>query len=155
MLEKLPTTPIWQLDQGPLIRLTPDVPARQAVEKMSKARRGAVVIQDERGHLIGIVTERDVVRAGTGTDEQWQQRPVSEVMTRDPTSIHENDSVSEAVSRMQRGKFRHLPVVDEEGRPTGLISIRDVLGYIAEQFSQEVLNLPPDPSLEARRRWGG
>jgi len=155
MLEKLPSTPIWHLDQGPLIRLAPDDPVGQAVEKMSKTQRGAVVVQDEHGHLVGIFTERDVLRAGLDKDKQWRDHPVGDVMTRDPTTIHEGDSVAEALSRMNAGKFRHLPVVDDENRPTGLISIRDLLGYIAAQFPQDVLNLPPDPSLEARGRWGG
>lgn len=154
MLERIAATPIRNLDQGALLRMGPGETVARAVQKMIRYRRGAVIVQDDAGHLVGIFTERDVLRHGA-QDNDWAGRTLGECMTRSPVTICENDTVAEALRRMKEGHFRHLPVVNEAGRPTGLISIRDILAYVAYCFREAVLNLPPDPSLEARERWGG
>jgi CBS domain-containing protein len=62
--------------------------------------------------------------------------------------IRPEDSLAEAIRRLMAGHRRHLPVVDERGI-RGVISIRDILAYIAERFPEEMMNLPPDPTHES------
>jgi predicted transcriptional regulator len=71
--------------------------------------------------------------------------PLSEVMTADPVCVLAKDSIRSAVRRMEQGGYRHLPVVDETGRPVGVISARRIMHYLAEHFPATVYNLPPDP----------
>jgi CBS domain-containing protein len=71
------------------------------------------------------------------------------VMTPHPMVIRPDDSLSEALRRLTQGHRRHLPVVDDRGHVLGLISIRDILSYIAERFPEDMVNLPPHPDHES------
>ena len=94
-----------------------------AARRMHERRVGAVVVLDENARLLGIVTERDVLRAvATGGVEG----PVSEVMTSSPETVEPDESAGQAAVLMIHGGFRHLPVV-AEGAVVGMISIRDLV----------------------------
>ena len=114
---------------------------------------GAVLVERE-GRAVGIFTERDVLRRVVlrGLD---QARPVSEVMTRDPETLRLDDGIAFALNRMIVGGFRHVPIVDEGGRPQAVLSLREVVAFIIELLPGRVLNLPPDPRLEAHSEDGG
>jgi signal-transduction protein with cAMP-binding, CBS, and nucleotidyltransferase domain len=96
----------------------------EAARQMNDRQVGAVlVLTNER--VSGILTERDVLRAVAIGDVTGTH--VSAWMTHDPESIGPEDSTSHAASVMIHGGFRHLPVVDEAGRPIGIVSIRDLM----------------------------
>ena len=71
--------------------------------------------------------------------------PVAECMTRDPVVVHPKEPVGAAVRYMEEGGYRHLPVVDEFGRPVGMLSVKRIIHYLVEHFPATVYNLPPDP----------
>ena len=104
---------------------TPDKTISAAVAELSARRIGALVVM-ERGRLVGIVSERDIVRAiglrGAGILDD----PVSSIMTRDVVTCSESDTVNGVMTRMTRRRFRHMPVV-ERGKLCGLVSIGDVV----------------------------
>ena len=96
----------------------------EAARQMNDRQVGAVlVLTNER--VSGILTERDVLRAVAIGDVTGTH--VAAWMTHDPESIGPDDSTSHAASVMIHGGFRHLPVVDEAGRPIGIVSIRDLM----------------------------
>ena len=88
---------------------------------------GAVVIVDEAGNLAGIFTERDLLTKAVGPEKA--QLPVSAFMTPRPETVRESDSLAYVLHKMDGGGYRHLPVV-KNGRPVGMISVRDMLHHI-------------------------
>jgi len=72
-------------------------------------------------------------------------------MTRSPDAVLSNGTVAFVLNRMAVGGFRHVPVVDEDDRPVALISVRDVVQFLVEQFPREVMNLPPEVGANITR----
>lgn len=97
---------------------------------------GAVIITGADRQIVGILSERDLVRALAERGSSALEEPVGQVMTRKVMTCSETDTVGEIMQRMTTGKFRHLPVV-ERGRLPGLISIGDVVKYRLEQMEHE------------------
>jgi CBS domain-containing protein len=87
------------------------------------------VLVTERGRLVGIFTDRDAVLkiAGSAADG----RRVGDVMTRDPVVLRHDDPIAVAINKMAVGGFRHIPIVDGGGLPTGVVSAKDVFHHIA------------------------
>ena len=101
----------------------PSTTIAEAASLMAERRVGsALVVEDEQ--LLGIFTERDIVKA-LSQDGLAAHQPIGHWMTRNPQSIAPGASLEEALQRMVEGHFRHLPVM-EEGRLVGMLSMRDV-----------------------------
>ena len=96
----------------------------EAAVMMARAQVGSILVMDGR-RLVGIFTERDIVRALSQSIDSPAD-PISTWMTPDPQTIAGSDGVEEALRRMVRGGFRHLPVVDEQGTVVGMLSMRDL-----------------------------
>ena len=107
---------------GDVLGVAPDTTLVDAARRMHERRVGAVVVLDGE-RLVGILTERDVLRA-VATDRV--DGPVSDSMTRIPTRSRPTRSPGQAAAIMIHGGFRHLPVVDGE-TVVGMISIRDLV----------------------------
>ncbi len=111
-----------------LLDVTPATTLADAAKKMSGGRVGAVIVLEDGG-LLGILTERDVLRAvGEGRVEG---STVADWMTSDPETIEPTESTDMAATLMIHGGFRHLPVV-EEGRVVGIVSIRDLMRVVLD-----------------------
>ncbi|MFQ5665355.1 MAG: cyclic nucleotide-binding/CBS domain-containing protein [Candidatus Binatia bacterium] len=126
---------------------------RSAVQRMNQNSAGCVLVEDA-GRLVGIFTERDVLTKVVGGSADIDSTTVGALMTRDPEALSPDDRVSFALNKMSVGGFRHIPLVDDHGRPVGVVSMRDVVDYMVELFRAEVLNLPPEPGNIARTREG-
>lgn len=119
----------------------------QAVRAMQKEHRGCVLITDDGSaetRVIGIFTERDVLRRIVDQGRNPATLPLSEVMTRDPECLPNHASLAWVLNKMSVGGFRHVPAVEADGRPTSVVSVRDVVEFLVERFPREVLNLPPE-----------
>jgi len=126
---------------------------RDAVQVMNRRGVGCVlVVEDER--LVGIFTERDVLRkVVVGRD--LDATPVGAVMTPDPDCLTLDDGIAFALNLMSDGGFRRIPLVDLDGRPAGVVTMRNIVDYIVDLFPHEIRNLPPHPALGiAREREG-
>ena len=97
---------------------------------------GALVVMGGEGQAIGIISERDIVRAVSAMGGAALKRPVAEVMTRKVTTCSRNDKLVDLMQRMTEGKFRHFPVI-EEGQLVGIVSIGDVVKSRLEELEQE------------------
>ena len=107
-----------------------------AVRQMDEANTGAVVVL-ERGRLVGIFTERDLMRRVVLEGRDVSTTGVSEVMTRELLFSEPDKAGEEAMSKMTRHRCRHLPVVDGE-RLVGVISIGDLMKEISDEQSVEI-----------------
>ncbi len=123
-------------------------PVWRVVEAMKTHGRGAVLVE-ENTKLVGIFTERDLVTRIDHEDPLGAHVIVKDVMTPHPTVIRPPDSLAEALRLLIQGKRRHLPVVDDQGKVCGLLSIRDILTYVASKFPEDMMNLPPSPDHES------
>src|SRR6185369_6694174 len=115
---------------------------RDAVAIMREHHIGCVLVVDGE-RLVGILTERDLLLKMVENADLSE--PVSGFMTRDPETLELDDPIVWALNRMSVGGYRHVPLVDRDGRPVGILSVKDIVHYIVALFPNEVLTLPPDP----------
>ena len=119
-----------------VVTLPADTPLAQVVELLSSRRIGAVVITDTGTTLLGILSERDVVRELGRRGAACMTEPASSIMTVKVVTCTLLDRADEVLQRMTDSRFRHLPVMDG-GQMIGLISIGDVvkarLGELAKE----------------------
>jgi signal-transduction protein with cAMP-binding, CBS, and nucleotidyltransferase domain len=151
--EKVLDATIRDLQPHPAAGVSASATIGEAIELMLVRRIGALlVLGDDR--LVGIFTERDVLQrvAGAGVDHA---RPVREVMTPDPEALGLDDGVAFALNRMVEHGYRHIPIRGEKPGEWAVLSVRDVVSYIASLLPGRVLNLPPEPRLAARSMDGG
>jgi CBS domain-containing protein len=137
----------------PPVAVSPDAAVNEAVRLMKQHRVGCVLIQDG-GRLIGILTERDILTKLVGTGADPALVKVDAVMTRKPETLGPDDPVAFALQLMSVGGFRHIPLVDGEGRPVAILSVKDIVDFLVEHFPQAVLNIPPEPGRHAKRPEG-
>ena len=104
----------------------PDTPMMTIIEDLSKKNIGAMVVTDARQFVVGIISERDIVRAMANHGASVLDQPVSTYMTQSVVTCAEHESVHDLMSKMTTGRFRHLPVVADT-RLVGIISIGDVV----------------------------
>jgi CBS domain-containing protein len=121
---------------GDTITIEPAANLAAAAKLLSKHRIGAVLICGAGGRLSGILSERDIVRALSEHGVDALALPVGQVMTRDIETCNEDDLVSSIMERMTAGRFRHMPVLNNE-KLVGLISIGDVVKQRVDEIERE------------------
>jgi signal-transduction protein with cAMP-binding, CBS, and nucleotidyltransferase domain len=127
-----------------------------AMNAMQMQHRGCVLITEDgttATPLVGIFTERDVLNRIIGQGRNPALIRLEEVMHEDPESLPTTATVAWVLNKMSVGGFRHVPVVDDEGRLAFVISVRDVVQFMVDHFPSEILNLPPDfemPNSQSR-----
>jgi CBS domain-containing protein len=120
-----------------VISIVPTADLAAAAELLTKRGIGVLVVRDADGRLVGMVSERDIVRAICENGIAAMQSPISQVMTKDVSTYDVNDSISSVMERMRKGKFRHMPVLDK-GRLAGMVSIRDLLKLHLETIREHI-----------------
>lgn len=104
-------------------------------ERMHQRGVGAIVVVDGEGRPIGIVTDRDIVERAVVRRLDADNTQVGRIMTHHPRFTFEHSSVESALISMRNGSFRRLPVVDAEGKVTGMLSLDDILRKAAREFA--------------------
>ncbi len=143
---------VSRLHPTPPRQVSPQQTIAEAVGLMRQERVGCLLVCQEK-KLVGILTERDLLRRVLAHGKPLTV-PVAECMTPDPVVVHPKDSIATAIRQMEEGGYRHLPVVDERGRPVGVLSVKRIVHYLVEHFPSTVYNLPPDPGLVPQEREG-
>lgn len=137
--------------QSPLLLVDVTASLEEVIRRMVESVYGAVLVCED-GRLVGIFTERDVLRVlGERHD---LSRAISEFMSQPAVSVPADATLAEVIATMSRGGYRHLPVVDDQGRPTGVVDSVEVVHWLVEHFPQLVYTLPPEPKLRMNEREG-
>ena len=132
----MPMRPIRQvIGNRPLIKIGPDATVLEAARLMDAGDTASVVIMED-DRLVGIFTERDLLRRVVISGLQPGQTRVSEVMTPSPATVDIEQRVVHAMHIMNENGFRHVPVV-EDGRVVGVISMRDAMGREVAAFEHD------------------
>jgi CBS domain-containing protein len=137
-VSRLHPTPPW--------KVRPEQTVAEAVALMRQQRVGCVLVCRENDQLVGLFTERDLLRRVLGAGLPLSV-PVNLCMTPNPAVVHPKEPIGTAVRRMEEGGYRHLPVVDAAGRPLGVLSVKRIVHYLAEHFPSTIYNQPPDPNV--------
>ncbi|QDF97497.1 inosine-5-monophosphate dehydrogenase [Azoarcus sp. DD4] len=134
----MPMRKIGDVVKGQKILTTDeDMTVLEASRRMTDLRVGSIMIVED-GRLHGIFTERDALVRVIASGRDPCRTKLSEVMTRDPQTISPDKPLGHAMHLMYDGGFRHVPVVDGNGRPMGMISARDALGPEMVAFEEEL-----------------
>ncbi|MEM6460347.1 MAG: CBS domain-containing protein [Pseudomonadota bacterium] len=120
--------PEYQSKPKPLTFL-PDETVAVAVKEMSERDYGSVVIIDDDRRVIGLVTERDIMKRIVNVERDAKSTKLSEIMTADPRVARETDDLLEWLRIMSNERFRRLPIVDAEGRIESIFTQGDFVSY--------------------------
>jgi CBS domain-containing protein len=119
-----------------VITIEPTASVAAAVRMLAQHRIGALLVTGADYHIVGIISERDIVRVLDARGPAVLDAPVAEVMTRKVVTCDRRETIADIMERMTTGKFRHVPVV-EHGRLAGLVSIGDVVKVRLSQLEHE------------------
>lgn len=152
-LERFLSTPLAELTLATPAYVFPSDSVRVAVNLMHEGRHSCVLARVD-GQLRGIFTERDILTKCMDEGFNWEQPLDGGLLTSQPTTISVDKSVADAMAIMQRRRYRTLPVLAGDD-VLGLVLLGDLLRSMAEEFPEEILNLPPRPHQVVAKREGG
>ena len=119
-----------------VVTVRPQQSLRDAALLLAEHNIGALVAVNEAGEIVGIISERDIIRAAARLDEALS-RPVSEIMTKGVIVGLPNDDLIAVANAMTEKRFRHLPIV-ERGEMVGIISMGDIVKSQRDQYKGEI-----------------
>ncbi len=108
------------------VTASPNETVWEAVVKMDTLGVGALPVVDDEGRVIGIFTERDLLRKVVARKLDPAKTLIRDVMTRNPVTVKPDDTIETAKKLMAKIRARHLPVVDDSGKIVGIVSIKDI-----------------------------
>ncbi len=123
--------------------IAPSTPLSKAIEAMTEDEGGCAIVCTEDGSVVGIFTERDLLTKVIGKEIDMNSA-VRDLMSPVVATLTFDASIGEAVALMNDRGYRNIPLV-KNGKLVGSISVFDIIGYLAESYPQETMNLPPNP----------
>jgi CBS domain-containing protein len=121
---------------GDVINIEPTATLEAAVKTLAEHKIGALLVLGPDRRVIGILSERDIVRVLAEQGAGALKQPLAQVMTRKVVTCSQSDTVDVLMQRMTTGKFRHLPVLEQE-QVIGVVSIGDVVKHRLMEMEQE------------------
>ena len=122
-----------------MISIGPDALVRWATKVMARRNIGALALVQD-GVLIGIVSERDIVRRCVAEDKRAGQTRIREIMTPNPITLGRDQSVLTALAVMMENNVRHLPIECEAGKFCQMLSLKDVIAALRKTMEKQILN---------------
>jgi CBS domain-containing protein len=147
----LRSTRVGDLKLTPCPILSPNATVAEAAVAMRRQSHGSAMVCTA-GKVVGIFTERDLMRviaSGKGLDG-----PLSQVMTANPKTVTEAETLFEVARSMDQGGYRRLPVVDSTGRPSAIVDVKSLVHFLVEHFPAAIYNQASHEQLTAKDREG-
>jgi CBS domain-containing protein len=127
------------------VTVPPGTSLADCLRAIQRSGTGDAVFECEAdGRLAGVLTERDIFGRIVGGDIDLSQ-PVESLMTTEPRTLDLEQTIRDAIDLMQTGRYRNVPLVDDDRNLVGVVRQADIIKYLAESFPEELLNLPPRP----------
>jgi signal-transduction protein with cAMP-binding, CBS, and nucleotidyltransferase domain len=146
--------PLSAIDAGCAKTLHAGALVQEAVQIIEQPGISCVMITDEDDRLVGLITERDLCTRVISKGIDPKTARVEEIMTENPITLRTDQPMTHALAQMDVGGYRHVPLVDRDSRPAGVITARRIINYIAEFFPEEVAVLPPRETAPDERHGG-
>ena len=119
------------------VTVGPNTSISAAIQTLVEHDRGSLPVCNDKGELVGIITERDIVRKCFARNENFTNIKIQDIMTKQVAIGNPEDDLDYAISVMRQKRIRHLPIVDDQ-TVIGMISMRDLLGVQLEETKAEV-----------------
>jgi CBS domain-containing protein len=119
-----------------VVTAEPELTVQEIAERMTARKIGAVVVASADGRVMGIISERDIIRAIAQGGPGCLSEPVANYMTRQVTTCTEGDTLDQLMATMTAGRFRHIPVIENE-QLIGIVSIGDVVKHHIAEVEME------------------
>ena len=123
------------LKQNPPVTIHQSATVGDAVAKMLETNVGALLIVDNAGLLVGIFSERDLLKKIVGIVANYDRLPLTQFMTPRPECVQATDTLNFVLQKMDAGGYRHVPVL-KDGKPVSIISARDMLKFLTRMCKE-------------------
>ncbi|MDA0746623.1 MAG: CBS domain-containing protein [bacterium] len=150
--DSLQNAPITHVDLSYYVETEKGTKVGDVLAKMKASHRKCALVMD-RGQLVGIFTERDIMKHVAAKPEN-QDVFIEDLMTPNPKTIDASTTVVEAARIVGETRYRYMPVVNKQGKVLGTLTYYAILKYISDYFPEEIYNQPPVPDLFATARAG-
>lgn len=124
------------------VLLTEDSSLRDALTTLKKNKIGSLIITNHHGKITGLLSERDIILKVNVGETDLDRTSVTTIMTSQPKTIEMGTSIAFALHLMSQGGFRHLPIIDDEEIPVGIISVKDIVDHIVRTFVDALDDIP-------------
>lgn len=114
-----------------LFTIAPDKSVEDAISILADHDIGALPVCDASGKMVGIMSERDIVKSFSKTDEKWRQLKIADIMKTKVISAAPEDKIRDVIAIMNEKRIRHVPVL-EDGELVAMFSVRDLFSYLLE-----------------------
>ncbi|HJZ88190.1 MAG TPA: CBS domain-containing protein [Polyangia bacterium] len=138
--------PLGKVPRRPTVTVQITVSAGEAVRVMNQEHVGCALVL-ANAKLVGIFTERDVLTKLAGRGLDLERTPIEQVMTAAPDTLPASASIAYALRKMTLEGYRHIPIVNPDGTPAGVVAVRDIVAWMVELFPESIYNLPPEPGF--------
>jgi CBS domain-containing protein len=120
-----------------VVTVGPDELVSAAIQKLAEHNKGALPVCNDKNELLGIITERDIVRKCFVRGVDFKNKKIADIMTKQVAIASMDDDLDYAVNTMKQERIRHIPIMDEK-KVVGIISMRDILGFQYEETKAEI-----------------
>ena len=120
-----------------VVTIMPNESVSVAIQKLAEHDRGSIPVCNDKGELVGIITERDILRKCFAGSGDFVNKKIRDVMTKQVATAITEDDLDHAIDIMKKKRIRHIPIVDEK-KVVGMISMRDLLGFQYEETKAEI-----------------
>ncbi len=132
---------IVPLAQKRMVTIREDASVAEAADLLSGTHRALLVVVNRDGAMVGVVTKTDVVRQVAQRHDAISGRRISAVMTQQVTSCRTDDPLNDVLALMKKKGFVHIPIIDADSRPCGVVNARDALQALLREVKDEELLL--------------